>query len=169
MSTTTPAGSVTPDSTNGSEPTDRKPNLGNGLQLGALIGLAGLVGSILTTWGKESMWDKDRSAMELTSQFLWDTTPADLESSPIMWLLLAAGLVVVVGLWRSEVRWMIAVGGLAVIAVPLLYMRAVNNILNDFDYGMEGGVTSHLGMGVWIGLVAGVALTAVGVAAIKNR
>lgn len=146
-----------------------RPRLSGVAQLVAVVGLIALVLSAVQVWGKDSMYDKDRSALDLTSQILWDTTPADFESTPIALLLVAAGLIVVVGLWRHEARWLILVGGLVALAVPLLYLRAVNAILDDGIYAIDGSLTSHLGVGVWIGLAAGVALVAAGVTALRPR
>ncbi len=137
------------------------------VQLLAFVGLVAVVISAFLVWGADSMYDKDRSALNLTSQILWDTTPADFESSPLVYLLVVAGLVVIVGLWRPEVRWLILIGGLGVLAIPLLYLRAVDAILDDPLYAIEGSLTSHIGVGVWVCLAAGALVVAAGVMALR--
>ena len=144
-----------PRLTGAPQPGDAAPNpLGIG-GLGVLVGgvLVGL--SIGMEWGTEDIWGESLAASGFTTQVLWDTIPADYDSFPLMWPLLATIALMVIGVFSARRRALSVVGGVGATLIALLFLKSINSVLGEGYYD-DYSFTDSVGQGAWLALAGGV-------------
>lgn len=115
-----------------------------------------LVGiSIGMEWGTESIWGESLAASGFTTEVLWDTYPADYNSFPLMWPLLATIALMAIGVFSARRRALSVVGGVGATVIALLFLKSINSVLGEAYYDDYSFVDS-VGQGAWLALAGGV-------------
>lgn len=117
--------------------------------LGAFLTLV----SIASPWTSSELWDKERSAIDLTSQIIFDDTPADLSSFPLAIPLAAVVVMMFVGAVKANLRALLVIGALAALAIPLLYLSTTSSLVDRYNPSLS--TLSSVGFGTWLCLAGG--------------
>jgi hypothetical protein len=111
--------------------------------------------SILVEWGTDRLFDKSRTAAHIPLQLLWDTTPASLDSAPLLWLLAPSLLLMFVTIIRPGRGFAGVAGGAVALGVALLYVNAIRSVLADDLFVGDQSLTDGIGVGTWLCVVGG--------------
>ena len=132
-----------------------------------VLGAAVIVLALMLPWSRngwfEESGDGSTNTLGITTQMLWDTTPATLDGTPLITPLGLAVVAIVIGALVDRARWLSVVGSAAVVVIALLFINGLRAI--DADYDLPGSVWSTTGIGTWLAIVAGLATL---VAATRN-
>jgi hypothetical protein len=102
----------------------------------------------------EDSGEGSTSTLEITSQMMWDTTPASLSGSPLIIPLAILAVVAVFGVLR-RIRPLVLVGTGGIVLIGLLFINGLRAIDSEFD--LPGSALSTTGVGAWIAIVAAAA------------
>jgi hypothetical protein len=132
-----------------------KPTYGLGSLLALLGGLAIALSTFLL-WGKEEVFDGDELAgTKVSFQLLWDTVPTRFDEQPtLLFLLLPAAILAVVGAFIPRLRVLAIIGGALAVAAAVLFLINVGRISSEFD--LDVGAFSGIGLGVWFAAIGGI-------------
>ncbi|CAN5568847.1 hypothetical protein BH18ACT3_BH18ACT3_27610 [soil metagenome] len=132
---------------------DRKPSYGLGSLLALLSALAIAVSTFLN-WTKEGFLDPTNDAFsgsDLSVKFLWDTD-SPLADPSLLFVLLPAAILVLIGSFVPRLRWMAILGGAATIAAAVIFIIQVGQALPE---NSPDGVLDFIDIGVWVAAAGG--------------
>ena len=102
----------------------------------------------------EDSGDGSTNTLGITSQMMWDTTPASLDGSPLIIPLAILAVVALFGVVRG-IRALVLVGTGGIVLIGLLFINGLRAIDSEFD--LPGSALSTTGIGAWIAIVAAAA------------
>ena len=129
----------------------------------ALAGVA-LVAGFLPWAGNglfEDSGDGSTSALRVTTQILWDTTPASLHGTPLIIPLVILVAAIVAGVLLRGARWLTIAGSAGLVLLGLLYLNGLRALYADDMYDLPGSTLGSFGIGAWLATLAGAAALAV--------
>ncbi len=132
---------------------DRKPSYGLGSLLALLSALAIAVSTFLN-WTKEGFLDPTNDAFsgsDLSVKFLWDTD-SPLADPSLLFVLLPAAILVLIGSFVPRLRWMAILGGAATIAAAVIFIIQVGQALPE---NSPDGALDFIDIGVWVAAAGG--------------
>ena len=133
---------------------DRKPSYGLGSLLALLSALAIAVSTFLN-WTKEGFLDPTNDAFsgsDLSVKFLWDTD-SPLADPSLLFVLLPAAILVLIGTFVPRQRWVAILGGAVAIAAAVLFFVSVGRVLSDEN--SPDGALDFIDIGVWVAAAGG--------------
>ena len=122
----------------------------------AAVGLVLTVIAIVLPWGTSGRWDKDRSAMEVTTQAVWDDTPADLESFPLVIPLVVMCALMLVGVAKPKALGLTLLASVLVVLVGVMFMSTM-------------GGPSDVGIGTLLAIAGGALGVAGSIRALQQK
>lgn len=162
MSTTPPPAAPPPPS-----PTPAGPSgvsLGPG-QIIALVGAAVVALTTLLNWVDVTDEGGDTaSAHNIPASFLLNTDNAADGGLGVGWLLILLMVVVVIGVFAAQVRWLTILGGGLAAVVVLLFVFQLNSLVSDFDLDLFDAITLF----PFVTLIASGAVVAGGIMALRQ-
>jgi hypothetical protein len=133
-----------------------KPTYGLGSLLALLGGLAIALSTILV-WGKEGLFQDGETKGSSTSiQFLWDISPADTEQPAVLFVLLPAAILVLIGAFIPRLRVLALIGGIVALVVAVLFVISVGRATSSSDLTIDEGTFELIGIGVWLAGIGGI-------------
>ena len=129
----------------------------------ALAGVA-LVAGFLPWAGNglfEDSGDGSTSALRVTTQILWDTTPASLHGTPLIIPLVILVAAIVAGVLLRCARWLTIAGSAGLVLLGLLYLNGLRALYADDMYDLPGSTLGSFGIGAALAALAGAAALAV--------
>ena len=132
---------------------DRKPSYGLGSLLALLSALAIAVSTFLN-WTKEGFLDPTNDAFsgsDLSVKFLWDTD-SPLADPSLLFVLLPAAILVLIGSFVPRLRWVAILGGAATIAAAVIFIIQVGQALPE---NSPDGALDFIDIGVWVAAAGG--------------
>ena len=158
----------TPNDDDDVEEVRRKPTYGLGSLL-ALIGAAGIAVSVFLSWAQDPVQPTSDtfSAVDVPTQFLWDKN-ADLTDAgfSLLFVLGAAVVLVLVGVFIPRARWAAWLGGLVALAVAVLYTISAGRRLSADDSNL--GAFDWIDVGTWVCAIAA-AVAIIGVSLLPRK
>lgn len=127
-----------------------------------LLGLAALalIAGFLPWAGNglfEDSGEGSTNALGVTTQILWDTTPASLDGTPLIIPLVLLIAAIVVGVFVTAARWLTVAGSAGLVVLGLLYLNGLRALYADDLYSLPGSTLGSFGAGAWIATLAGAA------------
>lgn len=122
----------------------------------AAIGLVLTAIAMVLPWGTSDRWDKDRNAMEVTTQAVWDDTPADLETFPLVIPLVVLCALMLIGIVKPKTL------GLTLLASALVTLIGVMFMLTM-------GGPSDVGVGTLLAIAGGLVGVAGSIRALQHK
>lgn len=141
-----------------------RPTYGVGSLLALLGALAIALGAFLN-WVRSSGSFTTANGNDVSIQFLWDPIPADSQPS-LLFLVLAAAVLVVVGTFIPVVRVLGIIGGVLALVTAVLFFISLTRLISDFD--LDDGAFEVVGLGWWFTGIGGI-LAIVGSVLIPRR
>jgi hypothetical protein len=129
-----------------------KPTYGVGSLLALLGALAIALGAFLN-WVRSSGDFSTANANDVSIQFLWDPVPADSQPS-LLFLVLGAAILVVVGTFIPAARVLAIIGGVVALVTAVLFFISVTRLISDFD--LDDGAFDVVGLGWWLTGIGGI-------------
>jgi len=128
-----------------------KPTYGFGSLLALLAALAIAVSAFLA-WAGDDAFDETASANDFPIQFLWDPVPAQ-EQPSLLFLLLPAAVLVLLGTFIPRLRVLSVVGGAVALATAVLFFITVSRLISDEN--LDTGAFEAVGAGWWFAAIGG--------------
>ncbi len=128
-----------------------KPTYGFGSLLALLAALAIALGAFLN-WVRSTGDFNTANSNEVSIQFLWDPIPAGDQPS-LLFLLLGAAILVVVGTFIPRARVLAIIGGAIALATAVLFFISMSRLISDFD--LDEGAFEVVGLGWWLAGIGG--------------
>lgn len=133
-----------------------------------LLGLAAvaLIAGFLPWAGNGLFEDSGQgstSALKVTTQILWDTTPASLHGTPLIIPLVILVAATVAGVFVRGARWLTIAGAAGLVALGLLYLNGLRALYADDMYNLPGSTFGSFGIGAWLATLAGAAALVVAI------
>ena len=130
---------------------DRKPSYGLGSLLALLAALAIAVSTFLN-WTKDGFGGAENySGSDLSVKFLWDTD-SPLADPSLLFVLLPAAILVLIGSFVPRLRWVAILGGAATIAAAVIFIIQVGQALPE---NSPDGALDFIDIGVWVAAAGG--------------
>lgn len=129
----------------------RKPTYGFG-SLVALLAALAIALSTFLAWNGDDAFDESSSGSDFSIQFLWDTTPASDQPS-LLFILLPAALLVLLGTFIPRARILAIIGGAVALATAVLFFVSVSRVISDSDF--DGSAFEVMGIGWWLAGIGG--------------
>ncbi|MDQ3391502.1 MAG: hypothetical protein M3508_09235 [Actinomycetota bacterium] len=130
---------------------DRKPSYGLGSLLALLAALAIAVSTFLN-WAKENVVGPEAySGLDLSTKFLWDIDTR-FDDPSLLFVLLPAAILVLIGSFVPRLRWMAILGGAATIAAAVIFIIQVGQALPE---NSPDGALDFIDIGVWVAAAGG--------------
>ncbi len=160
------AGSAGSNEQRETEVVGHRPAYGAGSLL-ALLGALAVAVSVFLSWRQEGPGDggETTSASDASVQFLWDIE-AFTEDPSLLFVLLPAAALILIGAFIPRARWTAWLGGLVALAVPVLYTISAGRLQSD--EGSADGAFDFIDIGVWVCAV-GAALAIIGASLLPRR
>jgi hypothetical protein len=102
----------------------------------------------------EDSGDGSTNALGITSQMMWDTTPASLDGSPLIIPLAILAIIALFGMLRG-IGLLALVGTGGIVVIGLLFINGLRAIDSEFE--LPGSALSTTGVGAWIAIVTAAA------------
>ncbi len=127
-----------------------------------LLGLAAvaLVAGFLPWAGNglfEDSGEGSTNALRVTTQILWDTTPASLHGTPLFIPLAILVAAIVAGVFLAGARWLTIAGSAGLVLLGVLYLNGLRALYADDMYDLPGSTLGSFGIGAWLATLAGAA------------
>lgn len=132
----------------------RKPTYGLGSLLSLLAAFAIALSAFLP-WLDDVLFGVSLAGSEATIQLLWDTSPTAVDEQPsVLFALLAAVVLILLGTFIPRLRVLSIVGGAVALAAAVLFFITVNRAISNDD-AIDSGAFEALGIGVWFAAIGG--------------
>lgn len=129
----------------------RKPTYGFGSLVALLAALAIAVSTFLA-WNGDDAFDESSSGADFSIQSLWDTAPASGQPS-LLFILLPAAILVLIGTFIPRARLLAIIGGAAALATAVLFFISISRRISDSEY--DGAAFEVMGIGWWLAGIGG--------------
>ncbi|MGI9028854.1 MAG: hypothetical protein ACR2HP_02560 [Ilumatobacteraceae bacterium] len=129
----------------------RKPTYGFG-SLVALLAALAIALSTFLAWNGDDAFDESSSGADFSIQSLWDTAAASGQPS-LLFILLPAAILVLIGTFIPRARLLAIIGGAAALATAVLFFISISRRISDSEY--DGAAFEVIGVGTWLAGIGG--------------
>lgn len=118
----------------------------------ALLSTLAIAISAFLAWVRAGDLGNVANANDVPIQFLWDPIPAG-EQPSLLYLLLGAAILVLLGTFIPRLRVLAIVGGAVAVATAVLFFISMSRLISDND--VDAGAFELIGIGWWFAGIGG--------------